>query len=161
MREEKSLLDGDGLCQLSNTLFRVYSGKKWTPQWGLYQLVRNWQQVVGSQVAQLTTPAYFRHDVLWIFVQNSAWMQHMQYVKLDLLERVNKALEGRKVSDIRWLLQSGVPVEDERQVLSLSPIDPLQEQAFCRMAETVASAECREALCGLWKSHMSHRKREP
>ena len=82
----------DGLRSLDKVLPEVFSHKQWARQWRLFHLLREWPAIVGPRVAELTAPAWFRHDVLWIHVQDSAAMQHLQYLKPDLLARVNLAL---------------------------------------------------------------------
>lgn len=144
------------LSSLGSLLPAVYSTKQWKNQWLLFRLVRDWPTIVGAEIARLTAPAFFRQDVLWIFVQDSAWMHHMQFIKLDLLVRVNQSLTEKPITDIRWLLQPETPRVPERRQSEPHPVYPEQERAFRGMAEGVANQECREALQRLWRMFASH-----
>jgi len=140
------------LPPLAEALAAVYSSKKWQRQWRLFRLAQDWPTIVGTEIGRLTAPAFFRQDVLWIFVQDSAWMQHMQYIKLDLLNRLNRVLAEQPLTDIRWLLQPSLPPRRERQKAEPLPVSPQQDQRFRAMVESVANPECRQALQRLWQT---------
>ena len=146
------------LTILGDSWSAIYATKKWKHQWRLFHLTQDWPAIVGTEVARLTAPAFFRQDVLWIFVQDSAWMQHMQFIKLDLLERVNRVLEAPPIVDIRWLLQPELPSTPARNMPEPHPVPPEQERSFRRMTESVANPECREALQRLWQIFASNTK---
>ena len=136
----------------------IYSSKKWKSQWRLFRLVQDWPAIVGTEIARLTAPAFFRQDVLWIFVQDSAWMHHLQFIKLDLMARVNRAIAEQSVTDIRWMLQPEFLPVPERHTPQPHPVDPEQARSFHGMTESVANQECRQALLRLWQTFASHKK---
>ncbi len=131
----------------------LYSSKKWQGQWELFLLVREWPQIVGDPLGKVTRPAYFRHDVLWVFVENSAWMQHVQLLKPSILEQVNQALPQRQIADLRWLLQSVVAQSPELTdpVRVPEELDPRRQTQIKEMTSTVDDTECRDALYRLWE----------
>ncbi len=144
------------LRMLATILPTVFANKNWTRQWRLFELARDWPAIVGPQVAALTGPAFFRGDVLWIHVQDSAWMQHLQYAKLDLLARVNAVLGDRPATDLRWLQQPIEPPSSRQPTSAANPIDPAQERLFAEMARTISDPACREALLRLWRAFAAH-----
>jgi len=144
------------LAALETVFSEVYAAKKWPSQWRLFRLVRNWPAIVGVEVARLTTPAFFRRETLWLHVQDSAWMHHLQFIKTDLLARINQDLAEQPIADIRWQLQALPPPQPERQLPPVHAVDREQEQSFCRMTEGIANQECREALQRLWRTFAGH-----
>ena len=134
----------------------VYAAKQWGTQWRLFRLLRQWPEVVGAEVARLTAPAFFRRETLWIFVQDSAWMHHLQYVKTDLIARINRHLEGEPVTDLRWQLSPPPQPQPEHRSPDPRAIDPEREQSFCQMTEAIANRESREALQRLWRLFAAH-----
>ncbi len=144
------------LIALGNLFSGVYSTKKWTNQWRLFRLAQDWPAIVGVEVARLTTPAFFRRETLWIHVQDSAWMHHLQFIKVDLLARINRDLAEQPLSDIRWQLQALPPPPPERYLAPPHAINGEQEQSFCRLTESIANQECREALQRLWRTFAAH-----
>ena len=155
MKEYKRESNGD-VVALAEALASVYATKQWTRQWQLFQLVKSWPAIVGEQVAALTAPAFFRREVLWIHVQDSAWMQHLQYVKLDLLDRVNVALGDQPATDLRWLQRAFTAAEMPRSAPEPRPIDPARERMFIEMASSIPNLECRKALLDLWRAFAAY-----
>lgn len=153
MKKTRTGYEQNELTTMGTALPAVFAAKQWGAQWRLFHLCREWSEVVGSQVAQLTSPAFFRRDTLWIFVQDSTWMHHLQYVKADLLARINSHLDGQqRIADIRWRLASPPLPQPERRSPVVREIDPAQEQSFCLMTEAIANQECRAALQRLWRT---------
>jgi len=143
---------------MDQALPEVFAAKQWGAQWQLVNLLSKWPEVVGAEVAQLTYPAFFRRETLCVFVQNSAWMHHLQYVKAELIARINQYLEDQPITDIRWQLHVPVPLPFEQPPAELRQIDPTQEHSFCQMTEAIANRECREALQRLWRTFAAHEK---
>lgn len=133
-------------------LDRVYHQRAWTRQWRLWQLTRDWPSIVGQEIGRLTTPAFFRQDTLWIFVPDSTWMHHFQFMKPDLMARINKTLDQEPITDLRWRLQPELPSIPKPPVHVARPVNPAQEKAFFEMTKTIANEECRQALRRLWHS---------
>ncbi|MCL2791439.1 MAG: DUF721 domain-containing protein [Desulfobulbus sp.] len=152
MKKTRTGYEQSELTAMGAALPEVFAAKQWGTQWRLFRLGKEWPGIVGDQVAQLTSPAFFRRETLWIFVQDSAWMHHLQYVKADLLARVNRHLEGQSVTDIRWRLHPHPLPQPERCFPEPREIDPEREKSFCLMSEAVANQECREALQRLWRT---------
>lgn len=155
MKKRTGYEKGD-LIALEAVFSEVYSAKKWTNQWRLFRLVRDWPSIVGVEVARLTTPAFFRQETLWIHVQDSAWMHHLQFIKIDLLARINRNQTEQPITDLRWQLQALPPPPAERRLPRPHAVDGQEEQSFCRMTETIANRECREALQRLWRTFAAH-----
>lgn len=146
--------DGETLRPLGGYLRSLYAEKAWQGQWELFLLVRKWPSIVGTDLGRVTMPAYFRHDVLWVFVENSAWMQHAQLSKPKLLEQIKNFLSPRDLADIRWLLHPVSELAPRTAATSKQNrrVSPEREKAFREMASTVADEGCRKALLQLWLS---------
>ncbi|MGI6657164.1 MAG: DUF721 domain-containing protein [Desulfobulbus sp.] len=140
--------------RIGDLLPALYSRRQWTQPERIGKLTRDWPAIVGEQVAKLTEPAFFRHDVLWIHVQDAAWMHHLQFVKLEWLERINRALADEPVRDLRWRLAPQPPPFESRARAPVHsrPIDPAREQAFFAQTEAITDPDCREALRRLWRT---------
>jgi len=157
MQAKKTTINNPDLSPLGDAMSAVYSSKNWKIQWRLFRLAQDWPEIVGAEIGRLTSPAFFRQDVLWIFVQDSAWMHHMQFIKLDLLKRLNKVLVEQPATDIRWMLPPLLPTRPKRERIEPPPVSPEKEQTFRAMTEGVANQECREALHRLWQALGTHK----
>ncbi len=141
------------LIPLAKTLSSVYGEQRWGNQWHLFALVRHWPKLVGAAFAEHSLPAYFRRDELWVYAQNSIWMQQMHLGKIDIIAKINAFLSGEKtVKDIRWVLQPAdlISIPEEEYVPPKTDVDPVAEREFRSMAENVADPEARAALCRFW-----------
>ena len=156
MNDDRSGYEHGHPTPMAAVLPDIYNKRQWQQQWRLFSLVRDWPTIVGREVGRLTMPAFFRQDTLWIYVQDSAWMHHLQFIKLDLLERINRTLGNQPVSDLRWQLLPQLPSLPERHLPPAHAVDSARTQAFAQMTASIANQECREALQRLWHCFASH-----
>ena len=139
--------------QLGENMGDIVGRQLWGNQLYLFPLVRQWPEVAGREIARHSMPAYFRRDVLWVYVQSSVWMQQMQLIKLELLGKVNRFLQGsQQINDLRWMVQPAdlIDIEQEEFVFPPTNVDPAAEREFRVMAENIADPVIRESLCNLW-----------
>lgn len=61
-----------------------------------------WPEAVGAEIAKNAKPLSFRDGCLIVSVANSSWIQHLQYLKEDIRERLNQAHGTAIVQDIRF-----------------------------------------------------------
>ncbi|PLX31517.1 MAG: hypothetical protein C0600_05460 [Ignavibacteria bacterium] len=63
-------------------------------------LVR-WDEIVGLAIARQARPLRLHHGVLWITVQDAAWRQELSLMRLELVEKINAAVQDEVVKEIR------------------------------------------------------------
>jgi len=61
-----------------------------------------WESAVGSATAANTQPAAFKGRLLLVHVSSSVWLHQLQFVKADLIEKINDACGKRLVEDITF-----------------------------------------------------------
>lgn len=71
----------------------------------VYSIWKSWEKIVGADLAKQTKPAFIRRDCLTIFVQNHVWMNELQYMKEELLRKINEFSEERKISKILFKIE--------------------------------------------------------
>jgi len=65
------------------------------------RVIEEWPEIVGAQVAQVTTPESVAADgTLFVRVTTAAWMQELQLQSPMVLARLRDA--GRKIKRIAW-----------------------------------------------------------
>ncbi len=139
---------------IGRQLEKIIRGKVGRLHWDLYQLNQAWAFVAGKRAAAQTQPAWIRQDVLWVFVNGSAWMQELTYMKPEILARANDCLESVVLVDIRWLQQPQQYEPLQRMELNVPDyiISPEKEEKFLQMSKTVADSDCQQALFKLWQT---------
>jgi predicted nucleic acid-binding Zn ribbon protein len=150
------------LQRLSGNLPDIFHNREWHLLWRTCELAGHWAQVAGTAAAAKSRPAYIRKKILWIYVRDSVWMQHLQIQKNELLAKVWDFTGDRSIEDIRWLLQ---PEEERRQEEKIRPVSPRgkintpEQKQFEKIASSVKNEQCRDALCKLWQAY--HGAKQP
>lgn len=90
---------------------------------GLVRLWREWETVVGPEVAELARPLGHKDGTLVLFAQDAIAAQQLSYYVFELLERVN-AFFGKEVFDkVRFeLLDGRVPLGLQNNAETSTPI---------------------------------------
>lgn len=82
--------------------------KQYRPQrdQDLIQVWEVWEQAVGKALADNAKPAAVKGAVLLVHVSSSTWLHHMRFLEAEMIEKINKALEGPKVKSIKFKVGS-------------------------------------------------------
>lgn len=65
-------------------------------------LKNNWEKIIGEALADKSEPLYIKEGTLFILVENSIWIQQMQFLRRNIVENVNSFLEGIYVERITF-----------------------------------------------------------
>jgi predicted nucleic acid-binding Zn ribbon protein len=69
------------------------------------QVVPDWPDLVGAQIAAVTTPERVSPDgVLFVQVATSAWMTELQLMTPEIMARINAGRGAGRIRTIRWRL---------------------------------------------------------
>ena len=61
-----------------------------------------WDDAVGELVAGNARPEAFKGNLLLVHVTSSAWVHQLQFLKKDIIKKVNQALGSVQVEDIKF-----------------------------------------------------------
>jgi len=68
-------------------------------------LVRVWQvwdRIVGDVIAQNARPAAFKGKILLVHVSSSAWIHQFQFLKKEMIEKLNESLGKALIDDLKF-----------------------------------------------------------
>ena len=68
----------------------------------MVEVWRLWDRIVEKPVAENTRPAAFRKKLLLVHVSSSSWIQQLQFMKEDIIEKVNIALGEDLIEEIKF-----------------------------------------------------------
>jgi len=68
----------------------------------MIQVWNVWKGVVGNAVAENARPAAFKGNLLLVHVSSSPWLQQLQFLKGDIIIRLNQALKQDLVKEIKF-----------------------------------------------------------
>lgn len=134
----------------------------WEKQLDLHSIFPRWQELVGEDVSDHAQPLKIVRTTLWLEVENSSWLQHLQYQKIELLDILNQSLRLTRLSDIKMVL----PIEKKKSVnapgRSVSFVKPDEKKiaAFEQQVNCIADEKCRDALMQFWYLSQACRVKE-
>ena len=67
-----------------------------------HRLWQQWKDVVGAAIAENTRPEAIKGKLLLVNVSSAPWMQQLQFLKPELIEKLNETLGKEVVGDIRF-----------------------------------------------------------
>lgn len=139
-------------AELAGLLPEVVRDHGWEKQLDLHSVFPRWRELLGDDVADHSKPLKVERGVLWIEVENSSWLQQIQYMKLELLELLNGALRLTAFKDIKMVLPKDRWQPEAKDGHSLSFVRPNQEavEAFRKQVECISDEGCRESLMQFW-----------
>ncbi len=65
------------------------------------RVVEGWAEMVGPDMAKFSQALRVQRGILYLKVQSAAWAQELQFLKPQILARVNERFGSGLVSDIR------------------------------------------------------------
>ena len=71
-------------------------------QGGIAHLIRIWDQTIGSPIADNARPFAVKGALLLVHVSSSAWMHQLQFLKSELLDKLNGGLENEHIDEIKF-----------------------------------------------------------
>jgi len=125
--------------------------KGWEVQIDLHSLFLDWRQIVG-ELADYVTPEKIVSNVILVQVENSAWMQQLQYRKIELLDTLNGHLKISRLTDIKFKLATQRQIEKKVKKGGVRFVPPSsnEQEAFQRQIGTIGDEKIRESLMRIW-----------
>jgi predicted nucleic acid-binding Zn ribbon protein len=68
----------------------------------LMQVWQIWDNIVGAVIAQNAKPAAFNGRILLVHVSSSAWIHQLQFLKKEMIAKLNDRLGKTLVEDLKF-----------------------------------------------------------
>jgi predicted nucleic acid-binding Zn ribbon protein len=98
--------EAGGAAHIGGVLAELLKHVRPEAEQGMLRIWRVWDRVVGADIARNARPAAFKRSILLVHVTSTTWLQHLQYMKSDLVARLNDDLGQAVVSDIKFKVGS-------------------------------------------------------
>jgi len=113
-------------------------------------LIDAWNRAVGPQISSKAEPDRLKDDVLFVRVATSVWMHELQYMKQDIISKLNGILGGNPVKQIRFFIgeiEAASAKRDEQALLvDARDLKPAEKDFIAGTISEVADPELREVL---------------
>jgi predicted nucleic acid-binding Zn ribbon protein len=67
-----------------------------------YDVLTSWAEVVGEQIARVTTAQRIENGTLFVGVSSGAWRNELSMKRLAIMEKLNRKAGAQVVKDIRF-----------------------------------------------------------
>ncbi len=97
MKKKKATLEG-----LNNLLPHLSRQRGWEEQLDLHTVFVNWDALLDQDTVDHCQPLKIVKKVLWVEVENSAWLQQLQFQTVQLLAILNQSLKKSQLLGLRF-----------------------------------------------------------
>lgn len=98
---------GGAPVEVSGVLSELAQARGWAPRLRGAQVHDVWQEAAGDDLARHVRPVRLHGGVLVLEASSSGWATQVRYLTADLARRLNEALGGELVSQVRVVTQRG------------------------------------------------------
>jgi hypothetical protein len=124
-----------------------------------------WSSAVGAQIASRARPCAIRNGVLTVVVSSAPWMQQLNFMKVQIREKLNDAVGEELVKDI-YLKSGSLREEVENSAprtfkkMEQRALSSEEKDAVAKATEEVADPELRNTLASFFSLHLSNQKNQ-
>ena len=87
---------------IRNILADVLKPYRSNPDFELKNVWDLWDETVGNNIAQNARPVAFRGKLLMVHVSSSSWIHQLQFLKNDMIAKLNAALGKPLIAEIKF-----------------------------------------------------------
>ncbi len=113
-------------------------------------LIDAWNRAVGAQISSKAQPDRIKDDVLYVRVSTSVWMHELQFMKQDIIAKLNGIFGGNRVSQIRFFIgeieNPPVKRDDPAPSTGAEDLKPEERDFIAGTIIKVADTELKEAV---------------
>jgi len=77
------------IVPFKTALEKFLKEKKWSKKIKGYQIINNWENLAGKEIAQSSQPIKIRDKCLFLAVKSNVWANELNLRKGELIEKIN------------------------------------------------------------------------
>ncbi len=122
-----------------------------------------WKKAIGPQISAQSEPFKFKNGMLYVRVSTPAWMQELQFMKQDLMDRVNAAMEKETVKNIHFSLghTASSPSDsgtDDKTVPDDFTLKEREKRLIANATANITDGELKTTIERIMKKEIINRK---
>ena len=87
---------------IGSIIEKILDSRKPKTAAGVARVFQLWERAVGEIIAANAKPAAFKDKILLVHVNSSPWLHQLQFLKKDIIEKVNATLKDESIDDIKF-----------------------------------------------------------
>jgi predicted nucleic acid-binding Zn ribbon protein len=88
------------MVPFKTALEEFFKEKKWSKKIKGYQIISNWKNLVGKEIAQSSQPIKIQDKCLFLAVKSNVWANELNLRKGELIEKINQEAGEKIISNI-------------------------------------------------------------
>lgn len=122
-----------------------------------------WKKAVGPQISAQSDPFKFKNGMLYIKITTPAWMHELQFMKQEIMDRLNAELEKESVKNIHFSIGHIAPPptdldgnhEDQSANFTLKE---REKRLITKTTASISDRELKDIIKRIMKKEMINRK---
>lgn len=94
--------DSDKVIHISDVISSILKNVRYESNEDMMKIWRSWNNIVGKTIAENAQPAAFKKNILIVYAVSSTWTHQLQFLKKDIITKVNGALGKTLVKEIKF-----------------------------------------------------------
>lgn len=88
------------IIPFKQALEEFFKEKKWSKKIKGYQIVSNWENLAGKEIAKSSQPIKIQDKCLFLAVKSNVWANELNLRKGELVEKINREAGEEIISNI-------------------------------------------------------------
>ncbi len=93
------------IIPFKQALEEYFKEKKWSKKIKGYQIISNWENLAGKEIAQSSQPIKIQDRCLFLAVKSNVWANELNLRKGELIEKINREAGEKIISDILFKIR--------------------------------------------------------
>jgi len=93
------------IVPLKTALEKFLKDKKWSKRIKGYQIISNWENLAGKEIAQSSQPIKIQDKCLFLAVKSNVWANELNLRKGELIEKINREAGEKIISNILFKIR--------------------------------------------------------
>lgn len=155
MKKNANVLQG-----LGNLLPQLSQQRGWEEQLDLHSIFVRWDELLDCEITEHCQPLKIVKKVLWVEVENSAWLQQFQFQTVLILDILNKSLRIARLKGLRFCVAEKERHAKKKDEPTLRYVQPSPEDIadFAQQTGSIPDKDVRDALMRFWYLSKACRK---
>ena len=96
----------ESFTPLGEVLDEIIERYRSDSQGGITHLIGAWNRAIGPPITDNARPFAVKGTLLLVHVSSSAWLHQLRFLKNELLEKLNNALDNQRIEEIKFKIGS-------------------------------------------------------
>jgi len=93
------------IIPLKQALEEFFKEKKWSKKIKGYQIISNWENLAGKEIARSSQPIKIQDKCLFLAVKSNVWANELNLRKGELIEKINREAGENIISNILFKIR--------------------------------------------------------